>query len=218
MVNKFLPQGSPTSPLPSNLAMKLVDVRLSAMAASFGGFYTRYADDLTVSWLTPTKGKIIDGMYRCSELVLAEYGVAMNRDKKRVMGHGTRQDIVGLCVNSGTPTISRQKRMRIRAIVHNEVVRGSQNFRDNKRQPGKFERYSGVRPDPKRIAYIMGNIGHVGSVHPREARRYGVVLRSVINPVSVRNLTELHPEDVFHEIDTERPMGGGSLLPQLYPE
>jgi hypothetical protein len=81
MVNKFLPQGSPTSPMLSNVAFKLVDIRLSAMAASYGGFYTRYADDLTVTWKVPTKGKVIDSMYRCSELVLAQFGVAMNRAK-----------------------------------------------------------------------------------------------------------------------------------------
>ena len=41
--NKFLPQGAPTSPFLSNLMMKLADIRLSALARSFGGFYTRYA-------------------------------------------------------------------------------------------------------------------------------------------------------------------------------
>lgn len=189
MVHKFLPQGAPTSPFLSNLAMKVVDIRLSAMARSFRGFYTRYADDLTVSWEARQKGKIIDGMYRCAELVLAEYGIEMNRKKKRVMGCGVRQDIVGFCVNSGHPTISRKKRENIRAAIHSELVRGSQRLRTGKRPLRKFENYESPEPSHKRICHLMGNIGYVQMAHPEEARRYFNSMNRVMAPASVREQT-----------------------------
>ena len=197
MVNKFLPQGAPTSPFLSNMAMKIVDIRLHAMAASFGGFYTRYADDLTVSWPAGTKGKIIDGMYRCATETLKEYGVAMNRRKKRVMGTGVRQDIVGLCVNSGLPTVSRTKRMRIRAAIHNELVRGSQNFRTNKRKPAKFENYNSKTPSFQRTAFLMGHIGYVGSAHPGEAEKYKWMMRNAMHPVDGPSF-DLHSSTIEH--------------------
>lgn len=219
MVNKFLPQGSPTSPMLSNIAFKIVDTRLAAMAASYGGFYTRYADDLTVTWQVPTKGKVIDSMYRCSELVLAEFGVAMNRAKKRVMGPGVRQDIVGLCINSGHPTISRKKRMRVRAMAHNEMVRGSKNFHaEDGRGPGKHEDYTQPRPGSRRVSYLMGTVGHIGSVHPQEGGRYFNMIRSVTNPTNVRPLIIHHHDEIFYEDEPRAASGSRVLLPEIHPE
>jgi hypothetical protein len=194
MVNKFLPQGSPTSPVLSNLAMKIVDIRLSAMAKSFGGFYTRYADDLTVSWQVPTKGKIIDSMYRCSNLVLADYKIILNRRKKRVMGKGRRQDIVGFCVNSGRPTISKQIRGRIRAAVHSEFVRGSERLKSGKRSPGAYEDHSALNPSPRRVSYLMGHIGRLELSHPKEAEKYKQML-GVAMDRSTGNLHEIVPSN-----------------------
>ena len=218
MINKFLPQGSPTSPLLSNIAFKIVDTRLSAMAASYGGFYTRYADDLTVTWRTPTKGKIIDSMYRCAELVINEYGVSMNRAKKRVMGPGTRQDVVGLCINSGHPTISRKRRMKIKAMAHNEMVRGSKNFHLTElKRRDKFADYTKPCPGERRLAYLMGTVGYVKSVHAREGNRYLNMIRSVSLPSSFRPI-ELTYEDGIYEDHPGTESRNRIFLPEMDTE
>jgi len=46
---RVLPQGSPVSPLFSNVCMYTVDNRLAGFAHSIGFSFTRYADDLTFS-------------------------------------------------------------------------------------------------------------------------------------------------------------------------
>ncbi len=45
-----LPQGAPTSPRLSNLVNYRLDARLAGMAAKLSAVYTRYADDMTVSF------------------------------------------------------------------------------------------------------------------------------------------------------------------------
>ena len=47
--NNYLPQGSPCSPVISNLICSVLDIRLKNLAKKYKCFYTRYADDLTFS-------------------------------------------------------------------------------------------------------------------------------------------------------------------------
>src|SRR5690606_25401369 len=47
--NDTLPQGSPCSPVISNLITHALDIRLASLAKKHSCVYTRYADDLTFS-------------------------------------------------------------------------------------------------------------------------------------------------------------------------
>src|SRR5690606_18214529 len=47
--NRSLPQGSPCSPIISNLIAHILDVRLAQLAARYGCRFSRYADDITFS-------------------------------------------------------------------------------------------------------------------------------------------------------------------------
>lgn len=47
--NNKLPQGSPCSPIISNLILRILDIRLARLAKNQGCMYTRYADDMTFS-------------------------------------------------------------------------------------------------------------------------------------------------------------------------
>lgn len=175
----FTPQGAPTSPMLSNLCMKMVDIRMTAMAKKgFGGYYTRYADDLTVSWPVPTKGKVIDGMYRCATLLLEEYGIRMNRKKKRVMGTGVRQDVVGYCVNAGRPTISQKL---YRKDLRREI-RGAL-------RSGNIENLN--------LSRIQGQLAFVMTAHPREAIGLRRRIQGALIGRGPRNINEgMEPHDV----------------------
>jgi hypothetical protein len=47
--NGSLPQGSPCSPIVSDIVAHILDVRLARLAKAHGCIYSRYADDLTFS-------------------------------------------------------------------------------------------------------------------------------------------------------------------------
>jgi hypothetical protein len=116
----YLPQGAPTSPFLSNLFMKDVDVVLPAVLRvriSNDIRYTRYADDITISSnskaiFSPVCLKIISD-------VLRRYGFEVNKNKIRKMTRSSRQEITGILVNSGRPTVSKKIRKMIRAAVYN---------------------------------------------------------------------------------------------------
>ncbi|WP_052336778.1 reverse transcriptase domain-containing protein [Nocardioides alkalitolerans] len=117
-----LPQGAPTSPAIANLAAFRLDVRLDALARSWGGRYTRYADDLALSgdrgWGTGTS-RLLDAV----EAVVRDEGFWLNPRKTGVMPRAGRQTLGGLVVND-RPRVSRQDVDRLRAIVHNCRVHG----------------------------------------------------------------------------------------------
>ncbi|MBS2936245.1 RNA-directed DNA polymerase [Nocardioides sp. J2M5] len=112
-----LPQGAPTSPAMANLAAFRLDVRLSALARSWGGRYTRYADDLAFSgergWGTGTS-RLLDAV----EVVVRDEGFRLNPRKTGVMPRAGRQRLGGLVVND-RPRVARQEVDLLRAILHN---------------------------------------------------------------------------------------------------
>lgn len=178
----FLPQGAPTSPAITNLVMKVVDIRLSAMAKAFGAHYTRYADDLTFSWPYFTKGKVVDGLKRCVTEVVGEYGLKPNSKKVKVMGPGQRQDIVGYCVNSGKPTINSKYRKSLR-----RAIMWSQ-------QSGKTDQFE----------RLMGMAGYVGSAHPEESEKMKTQILSLKNHHSIgRKVVVLGGHDDTHTTDID---------------
>lgn len=104
--NNELPQGSPCSPVISNLITHTLDIRLAALAAQHSCFYTRYADDITFS--TREKNfpvKIMredNGLYVAGKKLrsaIKRAGFKINNKKTRLQYCDSRQDVTGLIVN-----------------------------------------------------------------------------------------------------------------------
>ena len=96
-----LPQGAPTSPVLANMVVEALDTRLSALAASLGWTYTRYADDMAFS--TPADasrgeaGKII----ALAKAEVRRFGLELNGTKTVVAPPGARRIVLGLLVDGG---------------------------------------------------------------------------------------------------------------------
>ena len=118
-----LPQGAPSSPLLSNLVMRDIDLNLSSYAKRYGGVYTRYADDISISYRDENKGtarKTIDTV----DEILSRKGFRLNRKRQKlhVLRCHQAQRICGVTINSGKMTISRRKRRELRAVKHRRLV------------------------------------------------------------------------------------------------
>lgn len=102
-----LPQGSPCSPVISNLIGHIMDIPLAQLAASEGVTYTRYADDLTFSTNNPffpdtigvnAGGNVWTPGHHLIRIVKRS-GFSFNDKKTRMQLQDSRQEVTGLTVN-----------------------------------------------------------------------------------------------------------------------
>ena len=119
MTDRGLPQGAPTSPILSNLVLRKFDIAAYQFANLMDAKYTRYADDLTFSLVEddPIKArKIVNGV----RSMLAEQGFELNEkpNKLKILRGHQAQQVCGITLNSGKPTISKKQRRLVRAARH----------------------------------------------------------------------------------------------------
>jgi RNA-directed DNA polymerase len=80
-----LPQGSPTSPMLSNLVAAQIDKEIARLATEQGGVYTRYADDLILSFSQGSRATCQAVLGR-ARILLGEHGFVVNRKKLTSLG------------------------------------------------------------------------------------------------------------------------------------
>jgi len=123
-----LPQGSPCSPVISNLIGHVLDIRLASLAKRCGCTYSRYADDITFSTNKknfPPKIAIENvGVHPNWSIgssllrILDRSGFSVNSSKTRMQLRQSRQDVTGLVVNKKANT-KWEYRHQARAMVDN---------------------------------------------------------------------------------------------------
>jgi RNA-directed DNA polymerase len=153
-VRPQLPPGAPTSPALANLVCFALDRRLTGLAAAFGARYTRYVDDLTFSGGPRLGSSSRSFLDRVSQVVQAE-GHRLVPAKSIVLNSSGRQQALDAVLNE-RPTISRQDRDNLRALLHNCAVNG---WRTQSRGRPNFP------------AYVRGRIAHVAGLDPVAGNR-----------------------------------------------
>jgi hypothetical protein len=110
-----LPQGSPASPLITNVLCRRLDKRLRGAAKKIGFQYTRYADDLTFS--ARAKHAKTGKLLRAVRWLAAQEGFAEHEKKTRILRRGRRQEVTGVVVNEKLG-VDRPTLRRFRALLH----------------------------------------------------------------------------------------------------
>jgi RNA-directed DNA polymerase len=135
-VDNGLPQGSPCSPVISNLIAHILDMYCVKLASKAGCTYSRYADDLTFS----TNKKVFPAEIAVrSEMSPHEWapakelsglvkrsGFDINPAKTRMQYRDSRQEVTGLVVNKRI-NVRHEYRHNVRAMVHQLLKTGSFN-------------------------------------------------------------------------------------------
>lgn len=172
-----LPQGSPCSPVISELIAQILDMRLVRLAKKYGATYTRYADDITFSTnqkefpagLATMDATDPELWHLSDELVgkIVNAGFAINTAKTRMHFRSSRQMVTGLVVNEKINIRSEYYR-RARAMC-DMLFRTGQYYKDTT-QPDE----EGEEPIPDLISNLnplQGILGYIYSVTQTEERR-----------------------------------------------
>jgi retron-type reverse transcriptase len=111
-----LPQGAPTSPRLSNLVNYRLDCRLAAMAKKLGASYSRYADDLTLSFVVDNRNAI-RYLIRFAHRAAGDEGYRVRGKKLHIRRRHQQQRVTGLVVNERVQ-LPRATRRWLRAVEH----------------------------------------------------------------------------------------------------
>ena len=117
-----LPQGAPTSPRLCNLVNFGVDARIDRFVARRKGVYTRYADDITISFPKDYPQRVRGTIQHVKRVLKAHGYRAHVRGKLRILRRHQRQKVTGLIVND-VVNLPRETRRRLRAVEHHLATR-----------------------------------------------------------------------------------------------
>ena len=112
-----LPQGSPASPVMTNLMCEKLDFLLSGLAKRFGLKYTRYADDITFSSLHNVYQEGSD-FRKALEDIINGQGFVINSKKTRLNVVGLRQEVTGLTVCDKKVNVPRTYIKKLRGLIY----------------------------------------------------------------------------------------------------
>ena len=166
-LNGGLPQGTPISPLISNIIMIPIDYKLSNTLRDFDGnrfVYTRYADDFIISSRHDFNFRNVENLMLET---FEEFGTpfSLNREKTRYGSSSGRNWNLGVMLNSQNQiTIGRAKKRILECILHeyaSDVVQGSRwSLEDVQVLAGQLSYYRMVERDA-----IDNIIAHIGGKH-----------------------------------------------------
>ncbi|WP_122762666.1 retron Ec67 family RNA-directed DNA polymerase/endonuclease [Pseudomonas viridiflava] len=178
-----LPQGSPCSPVITNLITHSLDIRLASLAKDNSCTYTRYADDITISTrkeafpsnLTSNgaSGYIIESRLAAE---IKRAGFSINPAKTRIQYKDSRQDVTGLVVNKKPATKSEYWRT-VRSQCHALF------------QTGKFLENNSNPPQTGNIFVLEGKLNFIDQIDLFNRKRSKLLLNPEYEPSKNKSKT-----------------------------
>lgn len=112
--NNRLPQGSPASPILTNIVSTCLDKRLELFAVARGCQYSRYVDDITFS----SENHLFNNRFeKTLTKIIETEGFKLNISKTRILTKSDRQEVTGIVVNEKI-NVNRKFVRKVRAMIH----------------------------------------------------------------------------------------------------
>lgn len=168
-----IPQGAPTSPMISNLIMRIVDKYISNLADDTGFVYTRYADDMIFSTnarqMTKRRTReLLHGVYG----IIRSHGFRPKTTKTSLIPPGARKIVLGLLVDGDRPRLTKEFRRRLECHAYYISKYGYANHQMRR----------GFKSVLSLCLYIDGLLSYAESVDPVFARRIRIQLQNASDP------------------------------------
>lgn len=123
-----LPQGSPLSPILTNLIFQPCDIRLLNFSKKHSLTYTRYADDLTFS---TNKNLDFDKIIQSIEEIIKFCGFEVNVKKTRLQKYSEQQSVTGIVVNERL-SVPKSYYKNVRSMTYSLIKTGDFTLNKNK--------------------------------------------------------------------------------------
>jgi RNA-directed DNA polymerase len=170
-----LPQGSPCSPVISNLISHILDIHINKLTRQAGCSYSRYADDITISTNKLSFPSTIafqdeQGWHPTGELneVIERNGFKINSVKTGMQYYFSRQEVTGLVVNKKI-NVPRDYRHKVRAMVHSLLSNGEFELGHIVDQGSQKI----IQKIPGNISQLHGMLGYIYAVDMANRARTG---------------------------------------------
>jgi RNA-directed DNA polymerase len=179
-----LPQGSPCSPVVSNMLVARMDSQLKMLARTQKCTYTRYVDDLSFSTFVNKFPKALahfaeeenGGALQIGASLLEvihSNGFAVNAQKSRLQHSSGRQVVTGITTNR-FPNVPQEFVRQIRAMLHAWDKFGGDDAAAHFFQKFDYKERSPEGTDPADLfkKIVKGRIDYLGMVRGRESRTH----------------------------------------------
>jgi len=168
-----LPQGSPASPILSNIVAREMDFRIAGLCKSFmherrkGAeiTYTRYADDMTFT----SNWAYLKELRHPVKHILADYDFRVKHSKTKFFYKPARLESCGVVISQEKINAKRRDRLYWRGRLHKMVV----DIKRNGVPPGRYRRHDGRidRISNIMLAKIQGKIASITDISRQDRKR-----------------------------------------------
>ncbi|HEN8800260.1 TPA: retron Ec67 family RNA-directed DNA polymerase/endonuclease [Pseudomonas putida] len=199
-----LPQGSPCSPIISNLIAHVLDIKLAKLAYEEKSTYTRYADDITFS---TNRKSFSEGLAKCVdpdahvwvagallEGAIKSSWFSLNPKKTRLQYRDSRQVVTGLTVNSKV-NVRAEYHRTAKAMTHSLFRTG--NFEILKpNSSGVFEKVNG---SVHQLNGILSFIYMINAYNRDLRAKHTLNPNFAAAPSKLKSIEESHRKFIFYK-------------------
>lgn len=162
---RILPQGSPASPMITNIVCIRLDKRLSGLASKNGFTYSRYADDMSFSFTGDVNNLNTSKFLGLVSKIVKEEGFNINKEKTKFLRKNNCQAITGVIINNEEIGVSKKWIKILRAAIYN----------------GKKVIESGEKLSERSINEIQGMTSWIKSVNEK---RYEKIINEALDLIN----------------------------------